>query len=60
MPPEPAGPDYVASMSNMDADLLMRERRVLEAVASVLRYVFVFVDQVLDDFLADVAAWKGN
>ncbi len=23
-------------------------------------YVFVSVDQLLDDFLADVAAWKGN
>jgi hypothetical protein len=22
-------------------------------------YVFVFVDQLLDDFLADVATWKG-
>ena len=96
-------------MSNMNAELLMRERRVLEAgfievivwrlpeplsgsthslkyrlayvVASecVLRYdneagkgdhkhvgtkempyVFVSVDQLLDDFLADVAAWRGN
>lgn len=94
-------------MSNMKAELLMRERRVLEAgfievivwklpeplggsthglkyrlayvVESecVLRYdneagkgdhrhvgtkempyVFVSVDQLLDDFLADVAAWK--
>ena len=96
-------------MSNMKAELLMRERRVLEAgfievivwklpeplggsrhgfkyrlayiVESecVLRYdneagkgdhrhvgtterpyVFVSVDQLLDDFLADVAAWKGH
>ena len=96
-------------MSNMKAELLMRERRVLEVgfievivwrlpeplsgsthrhkyrlayvVASecVLRYdneagkgdhrhvgtkempyVFVSVDQLLDDFLADVATWKGN
>ena len=23
-------------------------------------YVFVSVDQLFDDFLADVAAWKGN
>jgi hypothetical protein len=23
-------------------------------------YVFVSVDQLLDDFLADVAAWKGD
>ena len=23
-------------------------------------YVFVSVDQLLDDFLADVATWKGN
>ncbi len=23
-------------------------------------YVFVSVDQLLDDFLAEVAAWKGN
>lgn len=94
-------------MSNMRAELLMRERRVLEAGfievvvwklpaplsgsrhgfkyrlayvvegACVLRYdneagkgdhrhvgtrqrpyVFVSVDQLLDDFLADVAAWK--
>lgn len=42
-------------MSNMKAELLMRERRVLE-----VPYVFVSVDQLLDDFLADVAAWKGN
>jgi Family of unknown function (DUF6516) len=96
-------------MSNMKADLLMRERRVLEggfievivwqlpkplsgsthslkyrlayvvAGACVLRYdneagkgdhrhvgtqempyAFFSVDQLLDDFLADVAAWKGN
>jgi Family of unknown function (DUF6516) len=96
-------------MSNMRAELLMRERRVLETgfievvvwrlseplsgsthsfkyrlayvVASecVLRYdneagkgdhrhvgtkempyVFHSVDQLLDDFLADVATWKGN
>jgi hypothetical protein len=96
-------------MSNMKAELLMRERRVLEAgfvevivwklpqplggsrhslkyrlayiVESecVLRYdneagkgdhrhvgtkempyVFVSIDQLLDDFLADVATWKGN
>lgn len=96
-------------MNNMRAELLMRERRVLEVgfievivwklpqplsasthsleyrladvVASecVLRYdneagkgdhrhvgtkempyVFVSVDQLLDDFLADVATWKGN
>jgi Family of unknown function (DUF6516) len=96
-------------MSNMKAELLMRERRVLEAgfieviiwglpeplrgsthslkyrlayvVESecVLRYdneagkgdhrhmgtkqtpyVFVSIDQLLDDFLADVAAWKGD
>jgi len=96
-------------MSNMRAELVMRERRVLEAgfievivrrlpqalngsthgikyrlayvVASqcVLRYdneagkgdhrhvgeretpyVFVLIDQLLDDFLADVAAWKGK
>lgn len=96
-------------MSNIRAELLMRERRVLEGgfievivwslpqslsgsthrlkyrlayvVASqcVLRYdneagkgdhrhvgtkkmpyVFVSVDQLLDDFLADVAKWKGN
>ncbi len=94
-------------MSNMRAELLMRERRVLEAGfievvvwklpaplsgsphsfkyrfayvvggGCVLRYdneagkgdhrhvgtrqmpyVFVSVDQLLDDFLADVAAWK--
>lgn len=94
-------------MSNMRAELLMRERRVLEAgfievvvwklpaplsgsthslkyrlayvvdSRCVLRYdneagkgdhrhagtrqmpyVFVSVDQLLDDFLADVAAWK--
>jgi hypothetical protein len=36
-------------MSNMKAELLMRERRV-----------FVSVDQLLDDFLFDVATWKGN
>jgi hypothetical protein len=96
-------------MSNMKAELLIRERRVLEAgfievvvwrlpeplsgsthglkyrlayvVGSecVLRsdnevgkgdhrhvgthempYVFISVDQLLDDFLADVAAWKGD
>jgi len=96
-------------MSNMNAELLMRERRVLKAgfievivwrlpgplsgsthglkyrlayvVESecVLRYdneagkgdhrhvgtrqmpyVFVSVDQLLDDFLADVATWKGD
>ena len=96
-------------MSNIKAELLMRERRVLEAgfievvvwrlpqplsgsahsfkyrfayvVAGecVLRYdneagkgdhrhvgteempyVFVSVDQLLDDFFADVGAWKGN
>jgi Family of unknown function (DUF6516) len=96
-------------MSNIRAELLMRERRVLEvgfievivlrlpeplsesthslkyrlayvvANECVLRYdneagkgdhrhvgteempyVFVFVDQLLDDFLADVATWKGN
>ena len=96
-------------MSNMRAELLMRERRVLEvgfievvvwrlpeplsgsthshkyrlayvvAGECVLRYdneagkgdhrhvgtnempyVFVSVDQLLDDFLADVATWKGN
>jgi hypothetical protein len=96
-------------MSNMKAELLMRERRVLEAgfievvvwgllqplsgsthslkyrlayvVAGecVLRYdneagkgdhrhvgakempyVFVSVDKLLDDFLADVANWKGS
>ena len=96
-------------MSNMKAELLMRERRVLEAGfievivwslpeplsgsphslkyrlayvvdnECVLRYdneagkgdhrhvgtkqmpyVFVSVDQLLDDFLADVAAWKGD
>jgi len=96
-------------MSNMKAELLMRERRVLEtgfievvvwrlpqplsgsthslkyrlayvvAGECVLRYdneagkgdhrhlgmqempyVLVSVDQLLDDFLADVAAWKGN
>lgn len=94
-------------MSNMQAELLMRERRVLEAgfievvvwklpaplggsthslkyrlayvvdSRCVLRYdneagkgdhrhvgtlqmpyVFASVDQLLDDFLADVAAWK--
>ncbi len=96
-------------MSNMKAELLMRERRVLEAgfievvvwrlpqpLSSsthslkyrlayvvgnecVLRYdneagkgdhrhvgteempyVFVSVDQLLEDFLADVAEWKGD
>jgi len=96
-------------MSNMKAELLMRERRVLEvgfievivwglpeplsgsthsfkyrlayAVEGecVLRYdnesgkgdhrhmgdkettnVFISVDQLLDDFLADVARWKGE
>jgi hypothetical protein len=96
-------------MSNMKAELVMRERRVLEegfievvvwrlpqALSGsahgikyrlayvvgghcVLRYdneagkgdhkhvgeqetpyVFVSVDQLLDDFLADVAAWKGQ
>ena len=96
-------------MSNMKAEILMRERRVLEVgfievivwglpeplsgsthsfkyrlayVAEgecVLRYdnesgkgdhrhmggkvttyVFVSVDQLLDDFLADVARWKGE
>ena len=25
-----------------------------------MRYVFVSVDRLLDDFLADVAAWKGD
>ena len=96
-------------MSNMRAELLIRERRVLEAgfievivwrlpvplsrsthslkyrLAYVVKsecvlrydneagkgdhwhvgsrqmpYVFVSVDQLLDDFLADVAAWKGD
>jgi hypothetical protein len=96
-------------MSNMKAELLMRERRVLEVGFievivwrlpkplsgsahsfkyrlayvvdgdCVLRldneagkgdhrhlgskempYVFVSVDQLLDDFIADVATWKGN
>lgn len=96
-------------MSNMRAELLIRERRVLEVGfievivwglpkalggsthkfkyrlayvvedQCVLRYdneagkgdhrhvgteempyLFVSVDQLLDDFLADVAAWKGN
>ena len=96
-------------MSNMKAELLMRERRVLEVGfvevvvwglpeslsgsthsfkyrltyvvdgECVLRYdnesgkgdhrhmggkettyVFVSVDQLLDDFLADVARWKGE
>jgi Family of unknown function (DUF6516) len=96
-------------MSNMKAELLMRERRVLEAgfiefvvwrlpqplsgsahslkyrLAYVvdgecvlrydneagkgdhrhvgtkeLPYAFVSVDQLLDDFLADVAAWMGD
>jgi Family of unknown function (DUF6516) len=96
-------------MSNMKAELLLRERRVLEAGfievivwrlleplsgsnhsfkyrlayvvdgECVLRYdneagkgdhrhmgtkqmpyVFVSVDQLLDDFLADVATWKGD
>jgi hypothetical protein len=96
-------------MSNMRAELLMRERRVLEVGfievivwglpeplggsthsfkyrlayvvdgECVLRcdnesgkgdhrhmggkettYVFVSVDQLLDDFLADVAVWKGE
>ncbi|MEQ1807396.1 MAG: DUF6516 family protein [Burkholderiaceae bacterium] len=98
-------------MSNMEAELLMRERRVLEvgfievivwglpeplsgsthsfkyrlASASVVEgecvlrydnesgkgdhrhmggkettYVFISVDQLLDDFLADVARWKGE
>jgi hypothetical protein len=96
-------------MSNMKAELLMRERRVLEVGfvevivwglpeplsgsshsfkyrlayvvegKCVLRYdnesgkgdhrhvggkesthVFVSVDQLLDDFLADVAIWKGE
>jgi hypothetical protein len=96
-------------MSNMKAEILLRERRVLESgfievivwklpqplIGSthgfkyrlayvvdgecVLRYdneagkgdhthvgsrempyAFVSVDQLLDDFLADVAAWKGN
>jgi hypothetical protein len=96
-------------MSNMKAELLMRERRVLEVgfvevivwglpkplsgsahafkyrLAYVIEgecvlrydnesgkgdhrhiggketaYVFVSVDQLLDDFLADVANWKGK
>lgn len=96
-------------MSNMQAELLMRERRVLQAGfievvvwklpaplsgsthclkyrlayivdgVCVLRYdneagkgdhkhvgtwqmpyVFDSVDQLLDDFLADIAAWKGD
>lgn len=96
-------------MSNMKAELLMRERRVLEAgfievviwrlpgplsgsthslkyrLAYVvdgecvlrydneagkgdhrhvgtdeMRYVFASVDQLLDDFLADVEEWKGD
>ncbi len=96
-------------MSNMKAELLMRERRVLEAgfievvvwklpeplsgsahglkyrLAYVVQglcvlrydneagkgdhrhvgdheapYEFVSVDRLLDDFLDDVAAWKGN
>jgi hypothetical protein len=96
-------------MSNMKAELLMRERRVLEAGfievviwklpeplggsthslkyrlayvvenecvlrydneagkgdhrhagAKQMPYVFVSVDQLLDDFLADVATWKGD
>ncbi len=96
-------------MSNMKAELLMRERRVLEAgfievvvwklpeplsgsahglkyrLAYVVQglcvlrydneagkgdhrhvgdheapYAFVSVDRLLDDFLNDVAAWKGN
>jgi hypothetical protein len=49
-------------MGNMKAELLLRERRVLEAKgdhrhksAKAMPYVFVSVDQLLDDFLADVA-----
>ena len=96
-------------MSNMKAELLMRERRVLEAGfievvvwrlpqplsgsthslkyrlayvvdsecvlrydneagkgdhrhmgAEEMPYVLISVDQLLEDFLADVAEWKGN
>jgi hypothetical protein len=47
----------------MKAELLIRERRVLEAGfmgTKEMPYMLISVEQLLDDFLADVAKWKGD
>jgi|OM-RGC.v1.039019558 hypothetical protein len=42
----------------MKVKLLLRERRVLEI--GFIEVAFESVDQLLDDFLRDVARWKGK